>query len=110
MDVEDSKAWGVCFDPVKVRLCEDGKTYFGILLGNFPWKAHVAYNDDEEKLRISTLTNPCILLPEQKKIVFGAGSWWCRINPGDDISDITDDDIENTWYVKLLKEMESKNE
>ena len=110
MDVKDPKAWGVCFDPVKVRLCEDDKTYFGILLGNFPWMMHVTYNEDKEKLEVSTITNPCILLPEQKRIVFGAESWWCRINPGDDISDITDDDIENTWYVELLKGMKSKNE
>lgn len=110
MDVKDPKAWGICFDPVKVRLCKDDKTYFGILLGNFTWMTHVTYNEDKEKLEVSTITNPCILLPEQKKIVFGAESWWCRINPGEDISDITDSDIENTWYVKLLKEMEVKDE
>lgn len=103
LEIKDPEAWGISFEPVKVRLCEDDKTYFGILLGEFPWKTRASFSEEDGKLKISTITNPCILLPEQKKIVFGCESWWSRIKPGEDISDITDEDIDNTWYVKLLR-------
>lgn len=108
LEIENPKAWGISFEPVRVRLCEDNKTYFGILLGNFPWYTMATFSETDKKLKISSATNPCIILPEQKKIVFGCESWWSRIEPGDDISDITDTDIENTWYVKLLKGLTKK--
>lgn len=90
---------------MRVRLCEDNNTYFGILFGEFPWKTVVTFDETKGKLKIFTTTNPCIFLPEIKKIVFGAESWWSRIKPGEDVSDITDEDVENTWYVKYLKEL-----
>lgn len=110
LEIKNPEAWGVCFEPVKVRLCEDGKTYFGILLGEFPWLTTASFNEADKILKISSTTNPCILMPEQNKIVFGAESWWSRIEPGEDISDITDADIENTWYVKLLREIFKEGE
>ena len=53
------------------------------------------------------MTNPAIFVPELKKIIYGCESWWGTINNQDDLSDlnISDDDIQNTWYVKLLHEM-----
>lgn len=110
LEITDPEAWEISFEPVKVRLCEDNKTYFGILLGEFPWKTRASFSETGGKLKISTITNPCILLPKQKKIVFGCESWWSRIKPGEDISDITDADIENTWYVKLLRGIEKLEE
>lgn len=107
IDVKQPEAYGITFTPVKVRPCKEDKTYFGILLGNFPWMTSASFNEEAKKLTISTANNPCILIPERKEIVFGAESWWQRIEPGDDISDITDEDIDNTWYVKLLREMEN---
>lgn len=110
LEITDPEAWGISFEPVKVRLCEDNKTYFGILLGELPWKTRASFSETDGKLKISTITNPCILLPEQKKIIFGCESWWSRIKPGEGISDISDTDIENTWYVKLLRDMEKEAE
>ena len=106
IEIRHPEAWGITFEPVRVRLCEDSKTYFGILLGEFPFHTTVSFKEENKKLKISSVTNPCILLPEQKKVVFGCESWWSRIKPGEDISDITDTDIENTWYVKLLRDIE----
>lgn len=105
LDIKEPEAWDISFCPVRVRLCEDNKTYFGILLGEFPWHTAVLYSEDSGKLKIQTITNPCILLPKEKKIVFGAESWWGRTEPGEDISDITDADINDQWYVKLAKEI-----
>ena len=46
---------------------------------------------------------------ELNKIVFGAESWWRKLNSPEDLKAITDDDIENTWYVKLLKQRFESN-
>lgn len=105
LNIKQPSAWGIQFKPVRVRLCEDNRTYFGILLGEFPWMTRASYSDDTGELEISTTTNPCILIPELNRVVFGAESWWGVIKPGEDISDITDDDIENVWYMKLLRSM-----
>ena len=53
------------------------------------------------------MTNPAIFVPELKKIIYGYESWWGAITNKDDLSDlnISDEDIENTWYVQLLKSM-----
>jgi hypothetical protein len=52
------------------------------------------------------LNNPAIYVPELRKIIFGCGSWWSEIESPDEIKDITDDDIENCWYVRLAKMMQ----
>lgn len=109
LDIKDPKPWNISFEPVRVRLCEDNKTYFGILLGEFPWHTTASFSEEERKLKISTITNSCILLPVQKKIVFGCESWWQRIEPGETIADISDADIGNTWYVKLLNDLVKEN-
>lgn len=108
LNIRQPSAWGIQFKPVRVRLCEDNRTYFGILLGEFPWMTRASYSDDTGELEISTTTNPCILIPEINRVVFGAESWWGVIKPGEDISDITDDDIENVWYMKLLRSMDKE--
>lgn len=110
IDVKQPNAYHVSFDAVKVRPCGEDKTYFGILLGQLPFLTRVSHDDETGILSVRTENNPCILIPEQKKIVFGAGCWWSRIKPEEDISDITDLDIENTWYVKLLREMSEQSE
>ena len=53
------------------------------------------------------MSNPAIYVPELRKIVFGCESWWGEIQSPDEIKDITDDDISNVWYVKLVKAMEN---
>lgn len=108
IEIKQPKAWNISFDPVRVRLCEDEKTYFGIYLGEFPWMTGASFHETDGKLEIWTTENPCIFIPEQKKVVFGASCWWSKIenlNDISDISDITDETIENQWYMKLLREM-----
>lgn len=110
IEVEKPRYWDVEFTPVRVRPCGENKTYFGILLGYFPWVIKPKYKKSDGKLIISTISNPCILLPEQKKIVFGAECWWSKIKDMDDVSDITDIDIDNQWYIKLLKDIADVHE
>lgn len=97
--------WDVSFVPVAVRLCKNDKTYFGIYIGEIPWRMTASLNEETGCLTIDTVSNPGIYVPALGKIVYGAESWWRRLSPDEDVSDITDDDIRNTWYMKLLSEM-----
>ena len=95
-----------CGQLVKVRPCDEqyeNKTFIGILLGDLPYMNSVMFKDENKELTIYSVSNPAIFVPELKKIIFGMESWWSRVNSIDDIKDITDEDIENTWYVKLLR-------
>ena len=83
----------------------DKKTYVGIYLGDFGSEIVERYNKDEKKLKLIVATNPAMFIPELRRIVFGYESWWGPINSEKDLKQVTDDDIQNIWYVKLLKEM-----
>ena len=50
-------------------------------------------------------TNPAIYVFDLQRIIFGAESWWSIIENQEELKDITDDDINNQWYVKALKAM-----
>ena len=100
-----------CGRLVKIRPCSDdckGKTYLGIYLGRLPYMVNVSFHEDSERLSVSGVGNPAIFVPELKKIVFGMESWWGYIESEEELKDITDDDIGNQWYVKMLKEMERR--
>ena len=93
---------------VAVRPCDEeyeGKTFLGFYLGDLPIQSTVRFNEKEGCLKIGTLTNPAMFVPAIGKIIWGAGSWWSEIKSEDDLKQITDEDIENTWYVKLAKSM-----
>lgn len=106
--VEQPKAWNVSCTPIRVRPCAEDRTYFGILLGDFPQRTQVSFSEETAELNVETVNNPCILIPELNRVVFGCESWWSRLQPGEDVSDIMDDTIENTWYVKLFRNLENK--
>lgn len=91
--------------PVKIRPCGkeyEEKTYLGMYLGNQPWANRVSYNDENKVLTVKAATNPAIYVFALHKIIFGAESWWCPIKDPEEIKDITDDDINSTWYMQLL--------
>lgn len=46
----------------------------------------------------------------KRKIIFGMESWWSRIKSEKELMDITNDDIEDVWYVKMLKGMGGRKE
>lgn len=92
-------------DLVKIRPIGDwaeGKTYLGFYLGDAATSAGLKMEDDVIKCYIGA-RNPAIFIPEVKKIVYGYESWWGRIKSTDEVKEITDDDIDNIWYVKALK-------
>ena len=81
------------------------KSYMGFYLGNLPIAIHTSFSRDTGILKNSTMNNPAIFVPELKKIIYGCESWWREIESVEDFMGISEEDIENTWYVKLLKSL-----
>lgn len=92
----------------KVRPCGEeynGKTYLGFFLGEIATEAYCSYYSDTQELVVGCSGNPAIFVPELNKIIFGYESWWSRIENEEDLRDITNNDIENVWYVEAIKEI-----
>lgn len=89
--------------PAKVRV--GNKTYLGLFLGDLPDATHIRYNESDGVLTVDHTTNPAMFVPELNRIVFGHESWWSVIESPEEFKEITDEDIENTWYVKMAKAM-----
>ena len=101
-----------CGTLVKIRPCKDefkSKTYVGIYLGDLPTDISSSLNNKTKVLTLSTIRNPAIFIPELNQIIFGYESWWGKIESIDELNNITDEDIDNVWYVRLLKSMAEKN-
>jgi hypothetical protein len=98
---------------VSVRPCseDDGKkTFLGIFLGDlFTMDPLVAYDTRNGQLRIvAAKTNPAMFVPDLGRIVWGYESWWGEIESPDQLRQITDEDIQNVWYVKAMEQMTKK--
>lgn len=102
-----------CGTLVRVSPCGkeyQGKTYLGVMLGDLPIGTHISHSRDTGILSVGAMTNPAIFVPELRKIIYGCESWWGKIESVDDFKEITQEDIDNTWYVKLLKDMSATKE
>lgn len=91
---------------VKIRPCGkeyEDKTYLGIFLGDLAIDTVCRLDRKTKELDIIPHTNPAIFVPDLQKIFFGCESWWGRIGSEKELKEITVEDIENTWYVQLLK-------
>ena len=94
---------------VRVRLCDDDKTYLGVYLGELA-RAPMAYTrSDSQNLTFSLYQNPALYVPALSRIVWGDESWWSIIESEDDLRDISNDDIASQWYVRLVKDLFSKS-
>lgn len=96
---------------VEIQPCAEEyqkKTFLGIYLGNLPISISASLNPNTQVLTTGVVTNPAIFIPELKKIIYGNESWWRKIESIEDFKKISQEDIENTWYIKLLKIMEKE--
>lgn len=101
-----------CGQLVQVRPCDEkykSKTFLGILLGDLPLEIFITYNKESKELHISGYDNPAIFVPELREIIWGCESWWGEIKNEEELRQISDDDIQNVWYVKMLKTMAKEN-
>lgn len=87
-----------------------GKTYLGLFLGDLPISNYVSYNEDSKELKVSFHNNPAIFVFDLNKIIYGCESWWGIIENEEDLKEITKDDIDNVWYMKLLKALGGQDE
>lgn len=97
---------------VSVRPCGDeykGNTYLGIMLGDMMQSA-AACVTKEGVLELHPFTNPAMYVPSLNKVVWGCESWWHKISSPKELDQITDSDISEQWYMRLLKEMAGKAE
>lgn len=97
---------------VQIRPVDDeyeDKTFLGIYLGDMPVEAIVGLHTKNNVLSIFNTGNPAIFVPELKKIIFGYESWWGYIETVEELDSITDEDIQNVWYVKMLREQLKKD-
>lgn len=91
------------FKPVAVRPADSKETYFGIYVGDLATGASGSFHATSGVLTLKLgHHNPAILVPALGRIVFGYESWWGVIKSEDDLKKITDQDIQNVWYVKAL--------
>ncbi len=92
---------------VAVRPVSDNpvkKTYLGIYLGALPVKdAITSYHVKTKELSFLVRDNPGIFVPDLNRVVYGYESWWGRLKKPEDLKQITDQDIQNVWYVKALR-------
>jgi len=92
---------------VAVRPCDEeckGKTYLGLMIGWVPIHTGASYNKETKELTFShTGDNPAMFVFDLGRVVLGCGSWWGPIKDEAHLKQITNDDIENVWYVKAMK-------
>ena len=97
-----------CGTLCEIRPCGEeyeNKSYLGIYLGELPISISTSYDTNTGVLKNRAVNNPAIFVPELKKIIYGCESWWREIESTKDVKGISDEDIENTWYVGLLKKL-----
>jgi hypothetical protein len=100
-----------CGQFVSVRPCDEkfeNKTYLGIFLGELALSLGYQFKPEDGVLTVCRgFYNPAILIPDMGEVVYGCGSWWGAIKKPEDLKKITDLDIENVWYVKALKALDT---
>lgn len=107
----DGRKAGTLVAVRSVKEAHGDKTRLGILVGFVPLSVSVALkhpegNQTEGSIMIaSRSTNPVIFIPELGESVLGAESWWGPIKDEKQLKEITNDDIQNVWYVKALKQL-----
>ncbi len=79
-----------------------GKTYIGVCVGDIASGSSVSIKDKEISCNFS-FYNPAIFVPDLGKIILGCESWWGKLDNIEDFKEISKDEIEGVWYVKLFK-------
>ncbi len=95
---------------VSVRPCGEEynkKTFIGFYIGDVALGSSISVTEGKIQLNFAN-HNPAIFVPELGKIIYGCESWWGEIESEEELRKITDDDIQNVWYVKLWKEMAAR--
>jgi hypothetical protein len=71
----------------------EGRTFLGIALGDAYTSVMVSRSQDGILTVGPAAPNPCMYLPELRRVVFGHGSWWAPITDPAKVREITDGDL-----------------
>jgi len=81
------------------------KTRLGIYLGSFAMGLSGAITKENVLKLDWGMSNPAILVPSLNRIVRGYESWWGKIKTPEQLRTISDQDINDVWYVQALKSL-----
>lgn len=98
-----------CGDMVAIRPCAEeyeNETFLGVLIGDISLSIGATLDEDDVLTIRRQRYNPAIFIPERNAVVYGCGSWWGKIESEDQLKNISDQDIENIWYVKALRQIQ----
>ncbi len=91
-------------------ICPAMKTYLGLYIGEARVGQSVSHNPDTGELTIRQgHSNPVIFVFDLNRVVMGYESWWGVIENEDDLHQITDADINNAWYMRMLRKITEQN-
>lgn len=94
---------------VAIRPCDEalkGKTFLGIYIGGAALQVSVRFDAASGVLQVSpSFHNPAIYVPDLERVIMGCESWWGFLKKPDDLKQITDQDIQNVWYVRALQSL-----
>jgi predicted HAD superfamily Cof-like phosphohydrolase len=83
-----------------------GGTYLGVYLGAQCIHDSASFDPAAGILRFRKFGgNPTFWLPALKRVVYGAGSWWSKIDSPEKLQAISDSDIAAVPYVQMMKAM-----
>ena len=99
---------------VSIRPCAEeygDKTYLGLHLGDMATTIALGYDKSNGQIKPQFYRhNPAIFVFDLKRIIFGMESWWGEITSEEQLRKITNDDINNVWYVKALGQLSKGDE
>jgi hypothetical protein len=99
---------------VSIRPCAEeygDKTYLGLYLGDMATTISLGYDKSTGQIKPQFYRhNPAIFVFDLKRIIFGMESWWGEITSEAQLRKITNDDINNVWYVKALEQLSKGDE
>lgn len=88
-------------EPLYISLINE-YNQIGFHIGDAALSSTIGISEDKIQCNFS-FYNPAIYVPELNTVIYGMESWWGSIKSEEDFKKITDQDIDNTWYVKLWK-------
>lgn len=102
-DLFNSNTKWVAVRPVGKKYVNN--TYLGVFIGEIATSVSCRLNRDGILSIGHAGHNPAIYVPDLHEIIFGMASWWKELKSPEDLKKITNSDIENTWYVRAMKEL-----
>lgn len=108
----------------EIRLCSDPQpyvktsddeshindTYIGIYIGDLPLMITSSFDQKSGTLTNTAIPNAAFFVPELKRIVYGSESFHRKLDNIDNLKGISNEDIDNIWYVKLLRAASTNTE